>query len=325
MARYHRVEDIIQLALALQVPGPGLCLEEVQQRFGVGRRTAERMREAVERLYPGLTSRKGADGRKYWRLPAGDANGLVSWLPEEFTALDECIRDAEAAGNDGRLRALTGLRDKLRGLAHDPTAEPAPASSRERLDGPGSVLRRAIVHDREVELRVRQHSGGEATRVVHPHGMLGGARPKLVAFDPERECSRLHPLHTIASAEMTGRRFERRALLDIRRLATNALAPFEDGPVDVCWGFDADQAGEIAGYEFHPDQQVEARADGSTVVRFQADGIIEMAWHLFGFGDRVRALGAPILKSRFDTMMRRALDARARVLDQKDAFVSIDG
>ncbi|NNL67321.1 MAG: WYL domain-containing protein, partial [Myxococcales bacterium] len=103
------------------------------------------------------------------------------------------------------------------------------------------------------------------------------------------------------------------------------LAPFEDGPLDVCWGFDADAADDVAVYDFHSDQQVERRVDGSIAVRFQADGIVEMAWHLFGFGDRIRLLETPILKSRFDTMMRRALDARARVLEQKDAFVSLDG
>ena len=49
MARYHRVEDVIHLALALQVPGRGLCLEDIQQRFQVGRRTEERMREDTPR------------------------------------------------------------------------------------------------------------------------------------------------------------------------------------------------------------------------------------------------------------------------------------
>lgn len=107
---------MIRLTLALQAPGRGLCLEDIQARFEVGRRTAERMRETVERIYPDLRARKGDDGRKYWSLPRGRADGLIALQSNELRALDETIREAAASFRRERARLLASLRDKLYGL-----------------------------------------------------------------------------------------------------------------------------------------------------------------------------------------------------------------
>lgn len=297
MARYHRVEDIIRLALALQAPGRGLCLEDVQERFEVGRRTAERMREAVDRLYPGLTSTKGGDGRKYWRLPAGEANGLIAWRPEELRVLDVTIEEVRAAGQSERAAVLAELRDKLQGLSE---------AASEALEGPAETLRRAIVDDRAVG--VRRVASAEPIR-VHPHGVLGGSRPLLVALRPEYGRTSLIPLDEIAGVELLEQRFERRPELDLRRHAVNALAGLEEGPGEVCWHIEA-SAEEVRSYEFHGEQTVEEREDGRVEVCFPSDGVVPMAWHLFAWGDRVEVVRSPILKHRFDAMMQRMLRAR---------------
>lgn len=305
MARYNRVEDIIRLALALQAPGRGLCLEDVQERFGVGRRTAERMREAVDRLYPGMTSTKDPDGRKYWRLPPGEANGLIAWRAEELRALDETIRDADSAGLEERARALASLRDRLCGLSREDLR-----GDLRGVSGTAETLRRAVVEGLAVHLSLAPGYTERFATNVHPHGVLGGRRPQLVIFDPKRGRPGLVPLAAIEAVQSTGEPFERQAALDLRRFATNALAAFEDGPLDVAWNFAAHAADEVLAYDFHPEQELEIREDGTVDVRFRADGIVEMAWHLFAWGERVKQVDAPILKHRFDAMLARALRAR---------------
>ncbi|MBW2313861.1 MAG: WYL domain-containing protein [Deltaproteobacteria bacterium] len=313
MPRYHRVEDIIQLALALQVPGGGLCLEDIQQRFEVGRRTAERMREAVDRLYPGLTSSKGADGRKYWQLPSGQANGLVSWLPEELDALARAIHVAEGSGDAEDSRALSALHDKVEALtaqssaiSPSDTGTPAAKPSAE----PMANLQRAIVLDREIVFRRRRPDGELVPARARPYGLLGGARLLLVAIYEGEVRPRLIPVADIDEVEPLETRFEREPNVDLRRYAANAFLPFEEGPLTHCWRFAAHDADEALEYEFHPEQRIDALADGSVEIHFHAESLVELAWHLFAWGDRVEGHDLPVLKHRFNAMMRRALEAR---------------
>jgi len=46
--RYERLTDIVKLAIRMQGLRGGVTLDDIQAEFGVGRRTAERMRDAVE-------------------------------------------------------------------------------------------------------------------------------------------------------------------------------------------------------------------------------------------------------------------------------------
>ena len=46
--RYERVGDIVRLAIRLQGSRGGLTIADIQDEFSVSRRTAERMRDAVE-------------------------------------------------------------------------------------------------------------------------------------------------------------------------------------------------------------------------------------------------------------------------------------
>jgi len=314
--RYHRVEDIIQLALALQVPGPGLCLEDIQARFDVGRRTAERMREAVDRLYPGLTSTKGADGRKYWRLPAGEANALVCWLPEELEALSRAIRGATGAGDAEGARVLAVLHDKVEALA---VAGSTATGVRAGEPGAMQALQRAIVLDREVLLRRSRGDGERVTTRVRPYGLLGGPRLLLVAVPETHHRPRLFPVADVESVELLDATFERDPNVDLRRYAANAFLPFEEGPLELRWRFGPDSADDALEYEFHPEQQIEHHDDGGVEVRFRAESLAEVAWHVFAWGDRVEPMDLPILKHRFNAMMRRALETRPAAAHLDDA------
>jgi predicted DNA-binding transcriptional regulator YafY len=317
MPRYHRVEDIIQLALALQTPGRGLCLEDIQRRFGVGRRTAERMREAVDRLYPGMTSTKDSDGRKYWRLPGGEANALVAWRPEELEALSGAIHDAETAGDLERARALASVHDKVEALSGAEHDTECGASASDVMDG----LRSAVLEDRE--LLLHHHSADEVRVRVRPHGVLGGSRLLLVAVDVDLGLPRLYPVDEIDRVEVLDTTFERDPNVDLRRYAANAFLPFEEDPIDLCWRFAPEHAREVLAYPFHPGQEIEQGRDGSLEVRFRTDSLVELAWHVFAWGDRVESRERPLLKHRFQAMMRRALEAQTlRARDEGPAVAA---
>jgi len=147
MPRYQRVENIVQLALALQAARNGLCLEDIQERFEVGRRTAERMRETVARLFPQMTATKADDGRKYWRLPPGAMSALFPCTRSEIVALERAVERAAREGRRQEQRDLQALLDKLCAVG-----EP-------RLHGRGDPGRspnpHAAQHQRETSEEVR--------------------------------------------------------------------------------------------------------------------------------------------------------------------------
>ena len=50
--RYEKFEDLLHLALEMQARRSGISLEDIQERFSVGRRTAKRMKDSIMRVFP---------------------------------------------------------------------------------------------------------------------------------------------------------------------------------------------------------------------------------------------------------------------------------
>ncbi|MBW2316631.1 MAG: WYL domain-containing protein, partial [Deltaproteobacteria bacterium] len=149
---------------------------------------------------------------------------------------------------------------------------------------------------------------GKRTRpVVHPYGFLHGHRHYLVAWNPKREKLVLFALPNITSVAPTGESFERDPAHDVHDFAARSFGVFQDEPVDVVWRFRPAAAAEAREFVFHPTQQLDERPDGSLVVRFQACGLWEMAWHLFTWGDAVEIVEPAALRETYRGMVEAAL------------------
>ena len=61
--RYERLTDIVRLATCLQASRGGMTMDEIEKEFGVSRRTAERMRGAVEVVFGPLEPVDTGEGR----------------------------------------------------------------------------------------------------------------------------------------------------------------------------------------------------------------------------------------------------------------------
>jgi hypothetical protein len=91
--RYEKAEVLVRLALDLQGSLTGLSLDEIRERYApdpetpLSRRTAERLRDAIERLFPQLEQANPGELPKRWRLPAATANGLAAVDADELAAL----------------------------------------------------------------------------------------------------------------------------------------------------------------------------------------------------------------------------------------------
>lgn len=312
MARYEKADTLIQLALDLQAARGGLTLLDIQERYGVGRRTAMRMRDAVLRQFPQTVETVGEDRMKRWHIPPGVLDRLVAFSAEELADLEAAARlmeennRPEAAARLGEVAAKVKALmrpDLARRVAPDLEAlleaeglalRPGP---RPAIDGEAvAALREAIKACRQVAFAYRKRGTARRQhRRVAPYGFLYGHRHYLVARDDKDGRIKLFALAGIAEVTLRDATFARDPDFSLDAFARRSFGVYQEAPAGVVWRFTPEAAAEAAQYVFHPDQELEAQADGSLIVRFTAGGWLEMAWHLYTWGDRVEVLAPPEL------------------------------
>ena len=224
--RYERLKDIVKLAIRMQGFRSGVTLDEIQTEFGVGRRTAERMRDAVEWAFGPLEIAERGDNKRHWRLRSDALRRLAPLSAEELAELGSAADTLERTGFEARAAALRDLGTKLRatqrtdslarieadiealvqaeGLAMRPG--PRPQLDRELL----ALLREAITTCRIVEVRYLSQSTGRHSRQrIEPYGLLYGNRPFLVGRTDWNDAMRLWRLGNMSEAHVTGEAFTR--------------------------------------------------------------------------------------------------------------------
>ena len=302
--RYERLQDIVRLAVRLQGSLGGLTLDDISDEFSVSRRTAERLRDAVEAVFGLLEIVNAAGSKRHWRLQSDALRRLVHLSAEELAQLAGAAHALERAGLEDNAAVLRGLSTKLRAMlrpdsrariesdletlvhAEGLAMRPGP---RPRLD-PGllALVREAISASRSIEFRyVAQSTGRQSRQRVQPYGLLYGNRAFLVARTDRADEPRLWRLANVSEARMTNAAFERDPEFDLQRYARRSFGTFQERPEKVVLQFDARVAPDASAFLFHPDQVIAENRDGSLTVRFRAGGIDEMCWHLFTWGESV--------------------------------------
>ncbi|WP_428101436.1 helix-turn-helix transcriptional regulator [Candidatus Rariloculus sp.] len=319
--RYERATDIVRLATRLQGARGGLTLDDIREEFAVSRRTAERLRDAVEAAFGPLEVLDTGDRRRHWRLQSTALRGLVRIAPEELAELESAARRLDREGlaqGSGALRELAG---KLRAL-HRPIFAAEMDADLEvlmRAEGlamrPGprprieagllSLLRDAIAATRSVEFDYLAHTTGRQSRQrIQPYGVLYGNRAYLVGHAEWADGPRLWRLANVSNARATNETFERDPAFDLQRYAERSFGAFQEPPVEVVLRFDADVAGDAGTFLFHPSQTVVANADGSLTVTFRAGGLDEMCWHLITWRESVTVEKPARLRRRLAGMCK---------------------
>lgn len=314
--RYARADRIIQLALEMQAARGGLTLTDIEERFGVSRRTAIRMRDAVIAAFPQADEVPSNDRAKRWRLDGANLRPLVAVSAEDMAALETAIALLERANLSEQADAVRGVAAKVKAsLAADLmrriepdlaalseaegialTAGPRPAIPAALV----ATLRHAIMACRKLAIAYSARTTGTAgDRIVRPLGFLYGHRHYLVASndDDATHHPRLFSLPQIASARLLPESFARDPDFDLKTLAAQSFGVFREPPHNVIWRFSAEAAPIARQFAFHPGQQSTDLPDGRLEVRFRAGGLLEMAWHLVTWGRHVEIVAPDALKA----------------------------
>ncbi|MHB1217802.1 MAG: helix-turn-helix transcriptional regulator [Alphaproteobacteria bacterium] len=312
--RYGRIEDLFRLALLMQGTREGLSLDDIGREFGVGRRTSERMRDAILRVFPRAEEVETGERVKRWRLPPGTIDGFAVFDAGELASLDAAAKllrrenmgaasqtveaVAAKAAALARRRGSPGVETdraalvEAEGLALRPG--PRPSVNPIVLD----TLRHAVLAARKVRLAYRARGTGVLSRqIVCPYGFLYGGRHYLVAYSMGVRAYRLFSLPNIEKAEATEWGFERRPF-SLADFARGSFGVFQGEPLDVVWEFSPRAAPEARAFTFHPTEQKTELPGGRLRVSFRASGALEMSWHLAMWGQEVKVIAPRDFKTR---------------------------
>ena len=308
--RHEKAGRLLELARMLSATAEGLTLDEMADRLGVGRRTAERMRDAIRDVFPQLEEVDDPPTRRF-RIPAGLDGLFQAPTAEELAALAAAAETFAQQGASARSGALKSLELKVlsatrtsarRKLAPDleallqaetiaVQAGPRPFEDTAVL----AAVREALLSMRRLRFRYEGGATPGRMREVTPFGLLFGRSNYLVA--DEGQGPRNWRLDRIADVEVAGGAAVRPDGFSLQDYADQSFGIFHDDTEDVVLRVTPAGAEDALRWRFHANQSVEAQADGSVTVRFRASGMLELAWHLFTWGDKVQVLAPPTLRT----------------------------
>lgn len=324
--RHEKAGRLLEMARLLASTAEGLTLDELSDRLGVGRRTVERMRDAVREVFPQLEEVEDPPTKRF-RIPSGLDGLFQAPTAEELAALATAAETFEKQGAVGRAAALKSLERKVlsatrsaarRKLAPDleallqaetiaVQAGPRPFEDEAVL----AAIREALKGLSTLRFRYEGGSTPGRVREVTPYGVLFGRANYLVAAEGEGR-PRNWRLDRLRDVEVTGSPAVRDESFSLQDYADESFGIYQDDTEDVALRILPSSAEGALRWRFHSNQTLEQQADGSVLVRFRASGMRELAWHLFTWGDQVEVLAPQRLKDILVEQIEAAARAHVR-------------
>jgi len=321
---------VIDLARRMAASAEGLSLDEIARDMRVGRRTAERMRDAVLMLFPQVDEVSDPPSKR-WRIRGGLSAFEQAPTATEMLELSKAATALRAAGEPARATALEGLERKLKAAMRSTTlnrmapdlealvraetiavqAGPRPSADEAML----TAIRAAVLAQQPLGFTYSRPGAEPRRRSVAPCGVMFGRANYLVAADRETgriQTFRLDRMSHVAPQEGMA---VPPADFDLGVFASQSFGIYQDEIEDVVLRIAPEGAAEARGWRWHPTQSFEDQPDGGVIVRFRASGMRELAWHLFTWGEQVQILSPQRLKA----VMAGELAAAGRALERASA------
>lgn len=321
---------VIDLARRMAASAEGLSLDEIARDMRVGRRTAERMRDAVLMLFPQVDEVSDPPSKR-WRIRGGLSAFEQAPTATEMLELSKTATALRAAGEPARAMALEGLERKLKAAMRSTTlnrmapdlealvraetiavqAGPRPSADEAML----TAIRAAVLAQQPLGFTYSRPGAEPRRRSVAPCGVMFGRANYLVAADRETgriQTFRLDRMSHVAPQEGMA---VPPADFDLGVFASQSFGIYQDEIEDVVLRITPEGAAEAKSWRWHPTQSFEDQSDGGVIVRFRASGMRELAWHLFTWGEQVQILAPERLKA----VMAGELAAAGRALERASA------
>ena len=311
--RHEKATRLLDLARMLAGSAEGLTLDEMAQTLDVGRRTAERMRDAVWAAFPQMEAIDDPPTKRF-RIPSGLDSLFQTPTAEELAALRTAADSLKATGADSRAASLYALESKLlsalRGSARRRVAPDVEALVQAEMiavhAGPRpfeeesvlATIRTAIKGLQALSFRYEGGSTPGRSREVTPLGVLFGRSNYLVALEGKGGRPRSWRLDRMSDLKALDKPAPPPEDFSLQAFADESFGIYHDEIQDVVLRIKPKGAEDALRWRFHPTQTVTQEADRSVTVTFRAGGMRELAWHLFTWGDAVEIVAPQALKDK---------------------------
>ncbi len=316
--------DLMRLAEMAAGRRKGICVNDIVDELDVNQRTAQRMLRGLELAFPGLKAIDGPGRRRYWKLQDSRFVQMQGVRDTELAALDKSIRRAMDEGAEQDAKALASLRDRLMAAlpSHQIERTEMDAEALLMMQGyacrPGpkvkshpeimGAISQALKIPCTIKIVYRSARDSEAReRELEPCGVLLGIRPYLVARDlGNGRALRRYRIDRIEKAGITMQAFKRDPGFDLKAYAAQSFGSFHSDAehTRIIWRFAPSAADAAREFLFHPTQELFVEPDGSLRVEFTASGWVEMAWHLYQWGDQVEVVAPEPLREMVEGFQR---------------------
>ena len=324
--RWEKTAALLDLARALPGTAEGLTLDDMAARARVDRRTAERMRDALRTVFPMLEEL--ADGKtKRFRIGGGLEAFFRTPTPEELAELEIATRGLDAAGAADRAALLRSLAAKVRATLRQRDMRRIEPDLAALMEGEGLVMqagprplantsilrqvREAIKAARTCIFDYQDANGRSIRRTVNPYGILFGRNYYLVGSEFEMQDPRLWRFDRMSAFEVGSGSGGLPLSFNLSDYAMRSFGVYQEPVEQIELRFLKVAAGDARQFSFHPRQQCEECSDGSVIIRFTAGGLMELAHHLFTWGDGVVILSPDRLRRIMTAELKRALEAHS--------------
>jgi len=301
--RYSRVSDILDLAIFMSSKLQGVTIKDIQERYNVSRRTAERMRDSLTCIFPSVDEIETDDLQKHWGFVNYSISNFITFTPEEIGNIEQQERrTTNKEAKEAMARAVEKMKSLSRksGRKFENEIElymqtegyairqmPQYKIDLKTLDTIRNALQNSkmvtgIYHDKE--------------RLIEPLGLLYGEKIYLIAREKAKGSDIYnYLLHKFTNLQLTDKEFDKQDF-NLQEYTNQSFGVYHGEVLDVKLSFDKEKAADAMQYNFHPTQKIKQKPDGTVTVNFKASGEKEIIWHVFKWGRHCKILAPKSLK-----------------------------
>ena len=321
MTRYERVEDILRLAIDMQNSYQGFSIQDIQDEFDVSRRTAIRMKDAVQRLFPSIEEVQNPLSRiKKWRLNKSPLNKMISFTAEELAELENCKSMMKNLNYTNRCDLLAEIMAKIN-MINESKSVATDVEALLEVEGYAvrqhpryrmnlstlNVISDALKSFKYLSFIYENNKGENAKLKIQPYGIIYGEKTYLLGYNVEKEGFRYYLLHKIKDAKILDEYFDKDDKFDLKNYLSNSFGVYQEKPMKIKLLFSEKVKDAIKDYNLHPTQKIKQNPDGTTTVTLEAGGRYVICWHLFRWGDNVKILEPQELKDTYNELLKNAM------------------
>ena len=312
--RYSRVSDILDLAIFMSSKLQGITIKDIEERYNVSRRTAERMRDSLTCIFPSVDEIETEDAQKHWGFINYSISQFVTFTPKEVANIEQCQRRTT---NKEMKKELGKTVEKIKAFnrKHETSLEnnielymqtegyavrqmPQYKISIEALE----IIRDAVQHSKVVTGIYH-----DKKRTIEPLGMIYGEKIYLVAREKAKgDGIYNYLLHKFQDLKLTDKNFDK-GDFDLQEYTNQSFGVYHGEILNVKLSFTPDLTEEASKFNFHPTQKGKFEKDGSYTLTFKASGSKEIIWHVFKWGAGCKILTPKSLQKEYKKYLEENL------------------